>query len=258
MLRGWVTVEKKPEQLADDLQAIVDQLRGTQDESAAALAPELSRLQSRLKSLSESSVGAQVKKKTKRLMITLLVILIGVGATAGWLTYSETVKHSKETFVTGVQAVAKLATAEAYVMTTIEGHDNKIFGVDITVDLPGTKRAYFVIVPAKLLAGVDLQGVTESDVSIDPIGKKVSVSLPHATYIQEAIQMDQVKIYTDEGIFRSATTAKEGLSFVSEAQVLEKLRAEANAMGVLKTAEENAVKTIQGLYPGYEVRVEWK
>lgn len=252
-------MEKKPEQLAAELQEIVDQLRGAQDESAAAsLAPELSALQSRLKNMAELSVGARIKKRVKRLMITLLVVLLAVGGMGGWLVYSDTVKHSKETFVTSVHSLAKLATAEAYVMTTIEGHDNKIFGVDITVNFPGTQRAYFVIVPAKLLAGVDLQGVSEGDVSIDPIGKKVSVTLPHATYIQEAIQLDKVKVYTDEGIFRSATTAKEGLDFVAEALVLEKLREEADAMGVLKTAEENAVKTIQGLFAGYAVEVEWR
>jgi hypothetical protein len=50
------------------------------------------------------------------------------------------------------------------------------------------------------------------------------------------------------------------MALVSEAQVLEKLRGEAEAMGVLKTAEENAVRTIQGFYAGlgYEVEVRFR
>jgi hypothetical protein len=257
---GVRAVADKQEQLVAELEEIVKQLRQGKEESAVALTAELSMLQNMSKKMSTAKPKASVGKRIKRVLITLLVAAAAVAVAGGYLAYINIAKQEVQTIVTGVQSLAKLATAEAYVMTTLEGQDNKIFGMDITVDLPGTKRVYFVIVPAKMLAGVDLQGVTEDNVSVDPINKKVSVILPHATFIQEAIQVDKVKIYTDEGILRGTTTAKEGLSLVSEAQVMEKLRQEANAIGVLKTAEDNAAKTIKGFYEklGYEVDVKFE
>lgn len=58
-----------------------------------------------------------------------------------------------------MQDLAVLATAEAHVKVIMEQEDNKLFGKDISVDIPGTKRELLLVVPATVLAGVDLKAV---------------------------------------------------------------------------------------------------
>ncbi|MGZ4030882.1 MAG: DUF4230 domain-containing protein, partial [Tumebacillaceae bacterium] len=188
------------------------------------------------------------------------IALVAVVLFGGGLAMSVVQQRpSTETIVTGVRDLSTLATAEAEVMTTLEGKDNKILGMDIALDIPGTQRAYFIVVPAKILAGVDLKKVTDRDVRVDQSSKTVELTLPHATFMNEAVETDKVKVFTNEGLFRSATTAKEGFEFVSQATVLDKLKQDAETDGILQRAEDNAVKALQGFYSklGYQVTVKF-
>ena len=116
------------------------------------------------------------------------------------------------------------------------------------------------VVPAKILAGVNLEGLKESDVSIDQSSKLVTLTLPHATFISEAVQNDKVRVFSNEGFFRSSLTAKEGLDIISQAKVTEQLHKEAENAGILKTAEANAEKALRTLYGkfGYDVKVVYR
>jgi hypothetical protein len=263
--------EKKEEQLISELEEVIRQLREAQKETAATMTGE-ALLYPDLMKERERVVPAPVQQKSRpgllrrlltrmigkkmRLLFAMLVLAaLGYGS---WSAYTAVFEQpTREMFVSGVRDMATLATAEAYVMTTVEGKDNKLFGMDIPIDLPGTKRNYFIVIPAKLLAGVDLKNLSADDVQIDHGQKKVTITLPHATFVQESIQMDQVKMFTSEGLFRAPLSAKEGVDLLSQGQVMEKLRQEANAASVLKTAENNAEKALQGLYRnlGYDVQV---
>ncbi|MGB8955587.1 MAG: DUF4230 domain-containing protein, partial [Tumebacillaceae bacterium] len=102
--------------------------------------------------------------------------------------------------------------------------------------------------------------LTESDVAIDQASKTVTLTLPHATFISEAVQNDKVRVFSNEGLFRSSITAKEGLDLISQTKVTDQLHTEAENAGVLKTAETNAEKALRTLYGkfGYDVKVVYR
>jgi hypothetical protein len=256
---------KGNEQLLAELEHIAQQLRTAKQETSAAVAGDLLYGLSghgfeagRVKSGKVRGVKQWLRKRGKQVAVVALTAVVLFGG--GWAMSVMQQRPSTETIVTGVRDLATLATAEAEVMTTLEGRDNKILGMDIALDIPGTQRAYFIVVPAKIQAGVDLKNVSDQDVRVDQGTKKVELTLPHATFTEEAVQTDKVKVFTNEGLFRSPTTAKEGFQFVSQAQVLDKLKQDAQADGILQRAEDNAVKALQGFYGklGYQVTVKFK
>lgn len=263
--------KRNQDEVIAELAAAVKELQAAQQESAAALAlsqnPALQNIN--LDALLQGQGQANSKTKgnpltwQQRLKRTLLTFLAGAAFALGvyaYFAYTGTVSHNKEVIVTGVHDLATLTTAEAYVMTTIEGQDNKLFGQEIKMDLPGTKRVYFFVIPGKLQAGVDLSQVTQDDIQIDTAAQKVEILIPHATFLEEIIQVDQVQVFTDAGLFRSVMTAEESLAHLSDAKVMDKLRREANAQDILKRAEENAVRVLEGFYEnlGYDVTVTFK
>lgn len=150
----------------------------------------------------------------KNILITILaaiVIFAGV-----WLFTGSNFKKESTTFVEQVQELATLATAQALVKVILEQEDNKLFGKDIQVDLPGTKRELLLVVPATVTAGVDLKEVTSDDIKIDEKEKVIEIVLPHADFIQEpAIQMDQVRTFSDEGLLRGETKWDEGFDLAA-------------------------------------------
>jgi hypothetical protein len=253
--------DKAKEQLIRDLETVLGQLREGHSEASAALAADLLQGLNGLPGAAKpQKLGLRRRFKRFVLRSVLTVLLLGGVGLGAYLVFAQQNKPTISSFVTGVQGMAKLATAEAYVMTTVEGQDNKLFGFDIAADLPGTKRHYMVIVPAKILAGVDLQHVSASDIKLDDSAKTVEISLPHAEILEDAIQMNDIKLYTEEGLLRSATTAKEGVDLIAQASVKERLRQQAQDAGLLKSAEENASQALQKLYDqfGYHVVITYR
>jgi hypothetical protein len=189
-------------------------------------------------------------------IVLILLALILIGA---WVFTGNTFKKESTTFVEQVQELAVLATAEAHVKVIMEQEDNKLFGKDISVDLPGTKRELLLVVPATVIAGVDLKEVTSDDMKIDDKEKRLEIILSHAAFIQDpAIQMDQVKTFSDEGLFRSETKWDEGFNLAAEAQ--DEILAESKAIGLLQTAEKNAEKVLKEFFGnmGYSVKISFK
>ena len=192
-------------------------------------------------------------------ILLISVLLIVVIASGYWLFSGTTFKKESITFVEQVQELATLATAEAHVKVIIEQEDNKLFGKDINYNIPGTKRELFLVVPATVIAGVDLGEVTPENIKVDDKEKRLNIVLPSATLIQEpAIQTDKVKTFSDEGLFRSEVKWDEGFDLASEAQA--QIKQEVIEIGLLKTAEKNAEKVLQEFFTnlGYSVTVSFK
>ena len=139
--------------------------------------------------------------------------------------------------------------------------DNKIFGKDIPLglELPGTTRELLLIVPATVVAGVDLKGITLKDMDINEKTKEINITLPHAKLIQDpAIQMDNVQTFDKSGLFRGDVKWDEGFDLAAEAQ--EQIRQAAISDGLLDTAEKNAEKVLKEFFKtnGYTVNVTFK
>lgn len=192
------------------------------------------------------------------LLLLVSIISVGVVAKIGFFAHSNT-KEDSVTIVEGVQDLATLATAEAMVTTIMEQEDNKLFGQDISVNIPGTKRTVFLVVPATVIAGVDLQSLTAKNIQLDEKSKKVTIMIPHAKVIQDpSIQFDKIKTFSNEGIFRSHVDWKEGYKFVSEAK--KQIIQEANELGLLDKADKSAVKVLTNFLTtlGYDANVEFE
>ncbi|MED3571131.1 DUF4230 domain-containing protein [Cytobacillus praedii] len=199
--------------------------------------------------------------KLRVLLITIIVFLIGgLGAFTYFKLFTgSTYQSTTVNIVEGVQELATLATAQAVVTTVIKEEDNKLFNKEISVNFPGTKRTVLLIVPATVLAGVDLQSVTDENIVIDEKNKEIKLTLPHAALIQEpSIHMDKVQTYSEEGLFRSEVKWDEGYDLAAKAQA--EIIKEADNIGLLTRAEDSAVKVLSQFFDqlGYEAHIKFK
>ncbi|MHC0037524.1 DUF4230 domain-containing protein [Pseudoneobacillus sp. C159] len=203
-------------------------------------------------------LGRFFKLKITLIVFTSLLILVAgtflyIKVFTGNSSLSETMN-----IVENVQELATLTTAEAMVTTIIKEEDNKLFNHEISFDLPGTKRTLLLIVPATVLAGVDLQQVTENDIKVDEENKLIKMTLPHATMIGgPAIQMDKVQTYSEEGLFRSEVKWDEGFDLAAKANSA--IENEATQMGLLEKAEESATKILTNFFNqlGYQIQIQF-
>ena len=245
------TIEEKDEKIAQ-LERLLIELKEAQQQSAATIA-----IDHNLRSVSppKGIFKFFFKAGVFKIILAILVLLI---ITSGviWLFAGSTFKHKSVTFVEHVQELSTLATAEAYTKAVIHEEDNKIFGKDISKNLPGTKRELLLIVPGTVIAGVDLKGITSEDMVINEKTKEIDITLPHAKLIQDpSLQMDKIQTYENGGLFRADIKMDEGFKKAAEAQ--EQIRQDAISSGLLDTAEKNAEKALKEFFKniGYRVNV---
>ena len=247
-------MSKKDEALTQ-IESVLKELKKGEEESAATAVVGQNRGNANIS-------GALIKLVFKlwgfRIFLTvLLLVVIASGVT--WLFFGSTFKKESTIAVEQVREIAKLATAEALVTVTIEEEDNKLFGKNIPVNLPGTKRELLLVVPATVIAGVDLKEITSDDIKVNEDKKELEIVLPRATLIQEpAILMDHVKTISDEGLFRGEVKWDEGFDLAAEAQG--DIKDEAIKIGLLESAEKSAEKVLEGFFGnlGYTVKLTFK
>lgn len=225
------------------------ELRKAKEEAAATVSTEWGKERSRFSGV----------KYVLAVLAAIMFIAIGYGAT--FFSPSKTQQQETTVFVEQIRELAMLATAEAQVTLVHEEVDYKLFGQDIPFQfqLPGTKRELLLIVPATVVAGIDFQGVTSTDLHLDEEQRVLSITVPRATFLQEpAILMDKVKTYTEKGLLSGDVKWDEGFELAAEAQ--EEIKTQAIDMGLLETAEQNAEKVLNGLFThlGYTVKVTYE
>lgn len=197
-----------------------------------------------------------------RLLIIPLAITALIGA--GIYTYQtifsgSTYASQTVNIVEEVRDLSSLATAEAVITTIIKEEDNRIFNKEISVNFPGTKRTILLVVPATVLAGVNLEAISEEQLMVDEENKHVTLTLPHAEFLNEpSIQMNNVQTFSDEGLFRSEVKWEEGFDLAAAAQA--QITEEAVNLGILEKAENNAVKTLSNFFHGlgYTAQIDFK
>ncbi|MBP2242051.1 hypothetical protein J2Z40_002624 [Cytobacillus eiseniae] len=199
-----------------------------------------------------------------KIRVLLIAIILFLAGSLGAFTYyklfaGSTFKSETISIVESVQELATLATAQAVVTAIIKEEDNKLFNKELNVNFPGTKRTTLLIVPATVLAGVDLQMITDKDIVIDEDSKKITMTIPHATMLQDpSIQMDKIQTYSEEGLFRSEMKWDEGFDLTAAAQ--KQIIEEAMELGLLAKAEDSAVKVLTPFFHqlGYEATIQFK
>jgi hypothetical protein len=216
---------KKEAEAYLQLESIITELKKGENESAATVALHRNH---GAPNLSRSLAKLMFKLWGLKIFVFILVLILGVSG-AYWYFADNLLKKETTTFVEQVQELSTLATAEAHIKVIIEEEDNRLFGKEISMDLPGTKRELLVVVPATIIAGVNLSNITSNDITVDEKSKKLEIVLPHAEFIQvPAIEMDKVQTFSDEGF-----------NLAGEAQ--EEIKAEAQDIGLLQTAEKSSL-----------------
>ncbi|BAQ09843.1 hypothetical protein OXB_1372 [Bacillus sp. OxB-1] len=191
------------------------------------------------------------------LILALLVALPFV--TFHFLKTGSTATEEKGVFLERIQELQQLTTAEVYTKVIIERRDNQLFGQDIGLNVPGTKRQLLVIIPGSVKAGVDLSGLTEKDIVVHEEQKKIELAIPPATFLGGAeLFFDQVEVYSYEGVFREKANIEEAYELAAEAKKL--IVEEASGQGILQTAQHQAEQTLEDMFSftGYDVTIKVK
>jgi hypothetical protein len=229
----------KQEKVISKLDELLTELKAGKEESSASLAAHPPR-SSKLSTIS-------------RILIITLFVASGIGA-GFWYFTGSTGKAESTVFIEQVHGLATLATAEAHVKVIIEQKDNEFLGEKINFNIPGTKRELLLIVPATVIAGVDLQAIDKNDMKVDEEKKVVEIVLPQAQFIQEpSVKMDEVRTFSDEGLFRGKVRWDQGFDLAAIAQ--EQIKQEAVDSGILQKADKNAETVLKEFFGhlGYDV-----
>ncbi|MFE6166556.1 DUF4230 domain-containing protein [Viridibacillus arvi] len=191
--------------------------------------------------------------------IIVLALLIIIPIATMNLIKGSTFTENKGSIMERIQNLNELTTAEAYTKIMIERSDNKLFGKEIGVNLPGTKRELLVVIPGGVKAGVDFSKITEKDIELNEEKKIATITLPTAKILGEPqIDFDHVQVFSSEGLFREKADISEAYELAKEAKKL--MIEEATTQGVIDTAKSNAQSSVADMFAlvGYDVTVEFK
>ncbi|HSO57970.1 MAG TPA: DUF4230 domain-containing protein [Paenisporosarcina sp.] len=199
------------------------------------------------------------KRKFLWLLTGLIVLILVIPFTAFWMIQGSTFTENKGAFLEKIQSLNELATAEAYTKVIIERQDNAIFGNEIGLNLPGTKRQLLVVIPGSVKAGIDFSKLQENDIVLDEEAKTATLTLPKAEFLGgPEIFFDQVEVFSYEGLFREKADITEAYNLAQEAEKL--MMEETTDQGVLELAEENAARSVSEMFSlvEYDVTVEFE
>lgn len=204
-------------------------------------------------------MGGVFRNSLLALLVVLLLLLVALPLGTFWMLKGSTFTEEKGAFLERIQDLNELSTAEAFSKVIIERQDNALFGQEIGLDLPGTKRQLLVVIPGAVKAGIDFSEVTEDDIQLDDEAKTATLTLPKADFLGgPELFFEQVKIYSYEGLFRDEADISEAYELANEAKKL--ILEEVEGQGVLEKAEENGARSVKEMFQlvGYDVTVEFK
>ncbi|RAZ80834.1 DUF4230 domain-containing protein [Planococcus halotolerans] len=194
------------------------------------------------------------------LIVVALILLIALPLGTWWMIQQgSTATESKSAFLERMQDLNELSTAEAYSKVIIKREDNQIFGQDIGLDIPGTKRELLVVIPGSVRAGIDFSEITEDDIEVDEEAKTATLTLPNADFLGgPELFMDKVEIYSNEGLLSGGRDFPEAYELAEEAK--EMMLEETRGQGVLELAEKNAARSVEEMFQlvDYDVTVEFE
>ena len=193
------------------------------------------------------------------LIIVGLLLLVALPLGTWWMLQGSTATESKGAFLERIQDLNELSTAQAYSKAIIEREDNKVFGREIGLDLPGTKRQILVVIPGSVRAGIDFSEITEDDIEVDEEAKTAKLTLPNADFLGgPELFMDQAEVYTHEGLFSGGADISVAFELMEEAKQL--ILEETRGQGVLDLAETNAARSVENMFQlvDYDVTVEFE
>ncbi|MGR6898462.1 DUF4230 domain-containing protein [Rummeliibacillus sp. TYF-LIM-RU47] len=204
-------------------------------------------------------VLALLKNKYMWASLLVLLVILLVPFAAWKMIQGSTYQEQKGSLVERIQNLNELTTAEAFTKVIIEKENNELFGKEIGIDLPGTKRELLVVVPGGVKAGVDFEDVSEKNVKLDQKNKEATITLPAPKILGEPeVDFDNVQVFSSEGLFRNKPDMKEAFGLTAEAK--REMIKEAKTQGLLSRAKSNAKNSVADMFAlvGYDVTVKFK
>ncbi len=241
-----------------EMEKLLKELKAQQEETAVTYAENPRRRKS-FRLWKPSFLWRFGSKTTIILALIAIILVAALPFAAFWAIQGSTFTESKGAFLERVQNLNELATAEAYTKVVIERQDNALFGKEIGIDLPGTKRQLLVVVPGSVKAGIDFSQVTEDDIKVNEEKKTAKLTLPPVEFLgNPEILFDQVEVYSYEGLFREKANIEEAYELAETAQNM--MIEETAGQGFLQTAQENAENAVKEMFQlvDYEVEIEFK
>ncbi len=243
-----------------EMEAILEELKKSEQETSASIALNHRESHHRARKMGSLSTIFKLWKLKYVLLLALCAIIIGATSIGVYTWISGTsFKQSEASFIEQIHEMNSLATAQGFVKTVIEQEDNKLFGKEISADLPGTKRKLLLVVPGTVLAGVNLDRVEADDIALDEKEKTLSLTLPKAEILQSpSIDTENIKAFSVEGLFRSEVDWEEGYQLATEAKDMIEL--EAIDQGILQAAETSAKDSLTSFFDqlGYKVTITFE
>lgn len=140
--------------------------------------------------------------------------------------------------ILAIQETGRLATAEYTLTKIIRAIDNQTW-------YKIGSRKILMSCEAHLKAGIDLQQLNKNNFNVqnDSI---INVVLPHAQLFSVDIPPGKIQVaYQDIGVLRDPFSAAEREQLLAQAE--QQIRSLANTLGILQTAETNAITYMQHL-----------
>ena len=144
-------------------------------------------------------------------------------------------KQSKD-LLSAIQETGQLITAEYTVRKVVKAADEQTW-------FKLGNRRILLTCEAHLKAGINLQGVTQADITTKD--STISLKLPKATLFSISIPPDKIQMHYEEtGLLRSQFSASEREMLLRQAEV--QIRKLADSIGILNMAEANATTFMKG------------
>jgi hypothetical protein len=186
----------------------------------------------------------------RRLVVRVLVAAAFVAAVAlafllgRWRTPdapSGPASRPTSSVVLAMRDLSRLETESFHVEKVVELTDeqSRVFG------LLQAKDVILLVAVGDVVAGVDLAGIADRDVRVDPVSGRVEVDLPEPRVLSTAIDEAQTRV-----VSRSTellATRREDLEGLARKEAAEKIEKAALDAGILARARTGAERTVRAL-----------
>ena len=166
----------------------------------------------------------------------LLAVVLALSGCHGRAAVEDTVQREIE----AITAMKQLSLVEYRVSKIVKADDE---GAWYKIG----DRKILLSCTAYLKAGIDLATFGPDDVAIDWTGKRVSVTIPHATLLSLDMPASEIREeYDHVTMFRQSFTAEERNALLRQGE--KQIRRSVPSLGILEKADENARRFFESVF----------
>lgn len=166
----------------------------------------------------------------------LLAVLLALSCCNGRAAVEDTVQREIE----AITAMKQLCLVEYRVSKIVKADDD---GAWYKIG----DRKILLSCTAYLKAGIDLATFGPDDVDIDWTGKRVSVTIPHATLLSLDMPASEIREeYDHVTMFRQSFSAEERNALLRQGE--KQIRRSVPSLGILEKADENARRFFESVF----------